>query len=321
MHKDNLIVYASSHNNYDMLEGEVLKINFEGFEFINVDDASSPEEVSKGKSICKAHNVPYLQNSGRGVQMATQTLIDFINKERPNCRYVICLQHDVVPLSTDFFSKLSMYISEGKLDDFGGVGFNVIDKGKYTGDAYRRFNRDESPLGMIGLAHLSVADKRKRWMSPHHNNSALIKNLDKWHSPFIIEFPAWMIVGINVSAWNESVVPTEEYQFHLWFPDVAMQLNRANKPLLVIPSLYCLNQQEVKSKYGISENSAHGAKRGEEYHFGKWANFRAWKERWGWDYENAKNSFAEVSENYEGTLLHEYYKHDNNKGPLRNYTL
>ena len=48
--KDNLIIYVSSRNNYDMLEHEVLKnINFEGFEFINVDDRSSEKEITKGK--------------------------------------------------------------------------------------------------------------------------------------------------------------------------------------------------------------------------------------------------------------------------------
>ena len=35
MIKDNLIIYVSSRNNYDMLSGEVLKnINTEGFELI-----------------------------------------------------------------------------------------------------------------------------------------------------------------------------------------------------------------------------------------------------------------------------------------------
>ena len=39
MKKDNLVIYVSSKNNYDMLSAEVFKnIDFEGFEFINVDD-------------------------------------------------------------------------------------------------------------------------------------------------------------------------------------------------------------------------------------------------------------------------------------------
>ena len=52
MHK-NIIIYTSSHNNYDMLQGEVFEIDFEGFEFINVDDASSESEILKGKDMCK----------------------------------------------------------------------------------------------------------------------------------------------------------------------------------------------------------------------------------------------------------------------------
>ena len=317
----NIIVYTSSHNNYDMLKGEVFKIDFEGFEFINVDDASSDSEIEKGKEICKERGVVYLQNKGRGVQMATQTLIDFINKNRADCKYIICLQHDVKPITNEFFKKLSTYISDGKLDEFGAIGFNVIDRGKYTGNSYELFKKGTYGLGMIGLAHLSVANESKRWMSPHHNSESLKRNKEKWANPFIIEFPAWMVVGINVNIWNKVVTPTEDYEFHLWFPDVAMQLNRSNHPLLVIPSLYCLNQQEVKSKYGISENSTHGSNRGEVYHFGKSNNFKAWKRRWGWEYTNAKDTFKSVSEKYKGTLLYEYYMHDNNDGPLRNYEL
>ena len=80
----NIIVYTSSNNNYDMLKGEVFEIDFEGFEFVNVDDASTDSEIQKGKQICKDNGVVYMQNKGRGVQMATQTLIDFINKNRPD---------------------------------------------------------------------------------------------------------------------------------------------------------------------------------------------------------------------------------------------
>ena len=37
--------------------------------------------------------------------MATQTLIDFINKNRPECKWIICFQHDNFPLSKDFLEK------------------------------------------------------------------------------------------------------------------------------------------------------------------------------------------------------------------------
>ena len=318
--KDNLIIYVSSRNNYDMLEGEVLKIPFEGFEFINVDDGSSPDEVTKGRAICEKHNIVFLENKSRGVQMATQTLIDFINNNRPNCRYIICSQHDVIPMTKDFYSIISDKISQGLLKEFGAIGFNVLDRGKYTFDFLEHYTRGETPLGMIGLSHLGIAEPSRRWISPRHNDIA-VRNPELWSTPFCIEFPAWMKIGINVDVWNECIIPTDEYQFHLWFPDIAMQLNYNNKPLVVLPYLYCLNQQEVKEKYGIRANSAHGAKAGNSYHFGEYSNFEAWTERWGWEYENARNTFEQVKSTYEGTLLYDFHSHDITKGPLKTFNI
>ena len=318
MLKDNLIIYVSSRNNYDMLKGEVFNIDFEGFEFINVDDNSTAEEIIKGKKYCKEQNVTFLQNKSRGVQMATQTLIDFINKNRPNCKYIMCFQHDVIPISDNFFTEVSKYISKGSLDDIGAIGFNVLDRGKYTKNSYNEWKNGGKPLGMIGLSHIGIAGNSKRWISPHHNDIA-VRNPEKWNKPFSIEFPAWMCVGINVKIWNEFVKPTDKFHFHLWFPDIAMQLNYNNKPLVVIPHLYCLNQQEVKTKYGINDNSATGAKNGEEYHFGEWANFETWTNRWGWDYELANRTYPIGA--YKGTLLDEYYYHDINNGPLNTFNL
>ena len=61
MNKDNIIIYVSSRNNYDMLSGEVFKnIDTEGFEFINVDDKSSTEEIEKGKQMCEENDIVFL---------------------------------------------------------------------------------------------------------------------------------------------------------------------------------------------------------------------------------------------------------------------
>ena len=64
--KDNLIIYVSSRNNYDMFEHEVLNnINREGFEIINVDDRSLEENKIKGKEICEQNNIVFLDNKSK----------------------------------------------------------------------------------------------------------------------------------------------------------------------------------------------------------------------------------------------------------------
>ena len=130
MNKNNIIIYVSSRNNYDMLSGEVLKnIDTEGFEFINVDDKSSPEEIEKGKQICQENDIVFLENESRGVQFATETLVKFIKENRPECKWIFCFQHDCYPITENFFSRFSKLVEDGKLDKFGTVGFNRIDMG------------------------------------------------------------------------------------------------------------------------------------------------------------------------------------------------
>ena len=320
MNNENIIIYVSSRNNYDMLEGEVFKnIDREGFELINVDDKSSEEEVQKGKQMCETAGVVFLENKSRGVQMATDTVVDFISDNRPNCKWIICFQHDIYPVSKNFFSRLSALIETGQLDEFGGVGFNILDKGDYAGNAWELFQNGEMPIGGIGFGHLGISDNSGRWLATGKNLTVRNKP-ELFKNPFICEFAMWPVVGLNVNVWKDKVIASEDYQFHIWYPDVAMQLNYNNFPIVQLPRLYCYNNQWLKEKYGMNYNSAVGAQQGDSYHFGSYGDhFTAWKERWGWDYENVYGTFESIKHNYEGTLIYDYYHHDYDKGPLKTY--
>jgi glycosyltransferase involved in cell wall biosynthesis len=316
----NIIIYVSSRNNYDMLSGEVLKnINTEGFEFINVDDKSSDEEISKGKEICKDNNIVFLENEVRGVQHATNTLIRYIKKNRPECKWVFCFQHDVYPITENFFTRISKLIDDGKLDEFGTLGFNRIDMGKHTKHAYQDWQSGNEPLGCVGLAHLSIYDTTTRWLQPTRNKW-LLDNKD-WRKPFSIEITAWTAMGINVDLWLEWIEPTDEYHFHLWAPDVSMQFLDNNFHNVVLPDLYIMNRQELKENYGIDVNSAHGSKEGNEYHFGHYyPSHVAWEKRWGWEYDSPP-TIPLVKESYKGTLIEEFISHDTYSGPLKTFDL
>ena len=316
----NIIIYVSSRNNYDMLSGEVLKnINTEGFEFINVDDKSSYEEVEKGKEICKDNDIVFLENESRGVQHATNTLIRYIKKNRPECKWIFCFQHDVYPITETFFTRISKLIDDGKLDEFGTLGFNRIDMGKHTKHAYQDWQSGNKPLGFLGLAHLSIYDKSKRWLQPTRNKW-LLDNED-WRKPFSIEITAWTAIGINVDLWWELIEPTDEYHFHLWAPDISMQFLNNNFHNVVLPDLYIMNRQELKDKYGINVNSAKGSQEGNEYHFGHYhPSHKAWKRRWEWEYDNP-STISPIRESYEGTLIEEFISHDTRSGPLKTFDL
>ena len=316
--KDNLIIYVSSKNNYEMLEHEVFKnLNTEGFEFINVDDNSIDPEKEKGKDICVKHGVLFLQNKGNGVQLATQTIIDYINENRPFCKWVICFQHDNWPISKDFFKRISALISNGKMEQFGGCGFNVLDSGDFTSqNSLQRFNSGDRVLGYLGLAHLSVLDNWIRNICVNRWNL----ELNKWYRPFSIEIPVWAIIGINVNLWNSYIKATQAYQFHLWYPDIAMQFLKNNIQQIIFPDLYCFNEQKLKEKYGMNSNSAIGAQNGQEKYFGSYGpHLKNFEDRWGWDYENINKQDAGKQRLYQGTLIEKYRNHNINNGPYLSY--
>lgn len=314
---ESVIAYVSSRNNYKMLKYVVIPWSKRcKVELINVDDGSSKEQLKYGKELCLAESVVFLQNHDRGVQWATQTVINYLNNHKPNCKFLVCFQHDILPLSKSFFKKFENIIKKNDLNDIGLIGFNVLDSGKYTRNALIKYLFGLKPLGMIGMLHLTIAEGNKRWLCPKIQPH-LIKN-KMWKSPFLVEFPMWAAIAINLKSWNNYITPSNEYQFHLWLPDIAMQFNSNNIGSLVIPQLYCYNAQWLKLFFGIPKNSATGAKAGNDYFFGKYSPFDTWKKRWGWEYENARNTFPRKK--YHG-LLSKYYDHDIKLGPIQNYKL
>ena len=252
--------------------------------------------------------------------MATQTLIDFINDKRPNCKWIICFQHDVYPITKEFFTRISKLIDIGALDNAGTIGFNRIDMGKNSPGAYDKWRRGEKPIGHLGIALLSILDSTYQRLLQLNRNGWMGSNSD-WMKPFSVEIVSWVVMGMNVNKWNEFIEPTDEYHFHLWAPDISIQFLYNNCHNLVLPKLYLMNRQELKENYGIDVNSAHSAKGGNDYHFGKWdTTFEVWKKRWGWDYETP-STIPDMRESYEGTLIEEFISHDTHTGPLKTFDL
>lgn len=322
MKKENIIICVSSHNNYDMLEGEVLKnIDFEGFEFINIDDCSNDEELAKGEQICRDNDIVFLRNKSKGVQYAVHTLMEYIQNNRPKCEWITIFQHDNYPITPNFFKRLSSLIDTNQLDDISVFGFNNLDPGDYTLNAYDIWKGGNAPLGLLGKFHLSVAHNSERWAASGRNSLINQQPLE-FFNPFSIEIPLETCMGIKVADWMTYITPTTDYQFHIWFPDVMMQFLKNNKHCVVLPLLYCYNHQDLKTKYGMHKSSAHGAKAGQVELFGEYGpHLINFKNRWGWDYENTRDEFP--LSRYEGTLIADFYNHDlmKERKPLKTFDL
>ena len=342
-----LVAFISSRNNYDMLENEVLVNNkFDGIKLVNVDDNSEKHELEKGIEICKKNNILFLKNKNKGIQWAFQTMTQNLSED---VEWAICLQHDCYPISSFFYKRLSRLIQEKNLKNYSVLGFHFLQTHPRNSQLNKQvidFYKGKETTSILGIMHFSMKHyffkklflpRRILCTYPNIPNDNILRNFiyqfskhsilknNKFKKPFIIEMPYWPIVCINIKLWKKFIKPTNKLRLHLWFPDIMMTFNQNNYPCLILPDLYCLNNQDLKLKYNIMRNSADANKdkKQQEKYFGEYgSHFEYFTNKWGWDYENVRWTLkGKVLEKYKGTLIEKFNNHNIYKGPLENIDL
>lgn len=351
-----LAVLYSSFNNYDVLEKEAFKrINFQGFPIINVDDKSATKEREKGVKLCKENKIFFLDNSGKGLQNAVQTSINYCDENLPNCEWILCLQQDFFPLGENFFNSFLDKVEEKNLSRVGAIGFNCLDDSSevsYSFGSLKEYYSGKEPKGFLGVFFLSDSKKNKYRMSLFYRiillilknlpikffkRKAYLYNLSKrvfsqkglykydkvkknYRDTFSIELPVWAGIAINIKKWKEYISVDNDYIFHLWFPDIAMQFLSQNINLAVIPDLYCHNEITVKEKYGMNYSSANAGMKNQTDHVEKLGNeIKIFESKWGFNYENPNLKKDYINSRYRNTLIEKYFNHDFRNGPLVKY--
>ena len=335
-----------------MLEGEVLnRVNFNSYPVLNIDDHSDDGEQKKGKQICLDNGIEYQLNNKKGLQFAVDQGVRYLSQEY-GCEWIFCLQQDIYPIDKNFFKSFESYVDGFSLENVGAIGFNVLDEGIATFNSYKKYKRDGFAKGTLGIFFLSDSKKdyirmslpwylviqflklfgNKKYkekaryyvLSKRFFNENFFYNFEHYaklyNKLFSCELPVWAGVAINVNNWKKFIKPTEEFIFHLWFNDVAMQWLSSNIDIAIASDLYLLNDQSIKEKYGFNRNSAAAGMAGDVKHVEKYGQHLInFKKRWGFDYADPRSTYRHVKDRYIGTFVDEYYNHDCRKGPLRNY--
>tara|TARA_B100000315_G_scaffold164806_1_gene153454 strand:- start:527 stop:1696 length:1170 start_codon:yes stop_codon:yes gene_type:complete len=314
----NLVIYLSSRNNYDLMRGEfVKKVDTQGFKIINVDDGSTKDERIKGEKLCVENNIIFLNNSGKGIQWATQTAINYLSGLGSKCEWLIHFTHDNFPISANFFKMISKLIISKDINDYGCIGFNHMELTK-TLDSFKEWNKGINACGLLGLGRLTKMPDR----NPYLGGSKTISwDWNTWGSPFLVESVLTPSFGININLFKKYIEVTDDFRLFFWSDDVCFQflLNGINN--LVIPELVTINRQDVKEKYSVPVKSARtiGTSTGNYYFSSHVDHHENWKRKWGW-HLNDRNSFLPVRKRYKDTLLDKFFFHDIMSGPFKSYS-
>jgi len=282
----NIAIFLSSRNNYSLLEDFISRNQHHtnGYYFVNVDDFSDEDEISLGKSVCEKYNIPFIPNKARGLQNATQTMIEHLDSINMSVKYIVWMTHDSHILTDKFLSKFESIVNSHKLDEFGVVGFNIL--GPQCGVNNQKIIT-ETQCGMLGRSPLTSLPGRGGWYRTPD------MKLD------------WEVWGGNRAIGA--------------FDDICIQFLNQGVYNVTIPFLQIWHDQHIKEGK-VPIKSAQAAQLGDSKHFGDYGpHFVYWKNTWGWERDNVKNTFP--SEKYTSGLIHDFYHHDYKTGPLKTFEL
>ena len=277
---NNIFLYISSRNNYDMLLHEVIPtVNFDGL-VINVDDNSCDQEKEKGRAICEEYGITFMENNGVGLYMAANTAIKYCRSNYPDVKYAYWLTHDCLPMKDDMFDMLSKLVDSSKLDPFGCVGFNTVwRKFSYSKEDFIEQSLFGKYCGAMGRAVLTRVPGAG-W----YRSSDFEMKWDVWGKNMAVESVVDMNLMINVSKFIDYIKPDESFRHFCWGDDLGLQFLKNGIYNITLADYYVYHDQSIKSKYGVPENSYRAAKSGNLYYFSSHdAHYEIWKNKWGFD--------------------------------------
>ena len=307
----NVGILFTSRNNYELLDNWIKTVDTEDCKILSIDEDSTEDNKEIGKEICRRNGVVYMDREERGMQ---NNIVTACNYFKPlDVKWLIWFQHDCFPLNDRFFNKFSNLTLSGELDKFGVIGFNAYHKQL----AHQRYDDGIRELNDTARTPLEIGDfwyRRKEWWPKARVDYT--KGFDK---PFAVESVAWYSAAVSIDMYMENIIPTDDYHFfHAW-DDIAFQFLYKNIYNVCLPDFDIKHHQQTKKKFGVPTNSPRAGDKREHY-YGKWGMLEVWKERWGFDYMD-RNTFESVKEQYEGTLLWDFYHHDPAEGPLESFDI
>ena len=310
-----IAIYLSSRNNYALLEDFLTRnTNLNNYYFVNIDDHSDEEQRELGQSICTRYGIPFILNRARGLQNAAQTMIDHLHDIQSNAKFIVWMTHDSNLITPNFFEQLDQLITDGKLDNFGIVGFNILGP---QCSVHNELNITNTQCGMLGRATLTNLPGRGGW----YRTPDMHLPWEQWggYRAIAVESPVDMGLAINIKLFTQYIQPTDNYHLFCAFDDICMQFMEKGIYNVTLPFLQIWHDQRIKEGK-VPVKSARAAQQGDSKHFGDYGpHFIYWKNRWGWERDDFRKTFP--IDKYTQTLFYDFYMHDYTLGPLKTFQL
>ena len=311
-------IFLISKNNYDFLEKYwVEHFTYEGFEVLNIDEGSSPEEQEKGKKICEANGITYLDREKPGLHNNVKLACEYFQSK--GIDFLTWWQHDCWPTDAEFMLKLDDLVQRGKLEQFGTFGFNgfATDVSDNFSSGIKKIKAGKKVLGILGR---SCTAKDRSWILGEKGKTKIpaIPDSPDFYKPFAVDSVAWFAIGLNIKKFIELVEP-RGYGFHLAWDDICYQFLHKSIYNVALPDFYIEHRPDLKPDLGLPKNSAKYTRdKKNTYFFEQADQFDLWKNYWDWDWRE-RETFQKVTHRYANTLIYDSFYHDWSQGPYKTF--
>ncbi len=316
---DFCVVYLTK-NYYPMLEECIYKFtraNFKDVLVINVDMNSLPENLDEGMKICNRLDIKMVDKQAESYQEGLKVADDYLSENKINVNWIMCPQHDVIPLKSSFWNDLQETIDNIDNEKVGMIGANC----------FMNYNKALNGIQVDGIFEaIKLSNDRVRIGRGMLSKNILKDPYGGWYMDlpdeyykskyFAVESPYWTCFIINRKLFKKYIKIDSEFIFELWPDDLAYQFLSYGIVNISVPKLFVCHDHSLKE--GIKIKAGHLVEPRGDFNSSHMRFWEKWGFRWGRRNPDVRKQFEEVSKTIlsKNALQRKFFDVDINDGPL-----
>ncbi len=304
-----------------MLEGctyKYSKADFNNINVINVDIKSTKENLLEGNSICDKLNIQMVPNDAFAMQEGLKIADKYLTEKNINSDWLLCFQHDVIPLTETFWDDLQDLIDTIDNDKVGMIGGNCIMNYKNALYALDKADKDIYHTSKLGKPRTGRGMLCKDILNDPYYGWYM--NLpDEYYKSkyFAVESPYWTFFAINRKLFNKYINVDTNFVFELWPDDLAYQFLLNGIVNIASPKLLVCHDHALKG--GIKINSGKLVEPRHDFNSSHMRFWKKWGFRWGIRNPEVRSQFEVYNEHFypKTALQHNFFRDISiSNGPL-----
>jgi len=275
-------VLLVSRNNPEMIIAWAENNPFLAKYALNIDESTDNKLALEIKNNCERYGICYEIAHAHGMYANIDQFIEYYSNQ--GVSYTLYMHHDAYFFSETDAKKIDKLADKIQGQDFGLIGFNVIN-GEKSIDSYLR-----------GSEYFGITSRSILGYTQGYYRNSFFNRTDYSKFPrdraFSVESVMWTTALLNNDLFQKNIIPDSKFSFFHSWDDIAHQFLLKCIHNICAPFISVAHDQAIKEKYGFLRSSPRGSKEQVTYYYGTdgTQHLIDWKKKWGYAWSLEPNS-------------------------------